>query len=157
MTVLYHPIDTLTIGGLTSTTHYMPNSLNFVSFLSFTIYCILFWLVLEFRLIDYIATSATSGNVPSLSPAPTYWDLHIYSNPSKLVIYWRLIQRLDYLSERFLHQWRVQFRHFIEERASIFPGVLLLSLLSLSLSHPLPPLKPIIPSTPMSTIHPSLS
>ncbi|KAJ3926967.1 MAG: arabinofuranosidase [Lentinula lateritia] len=36
----------------------------------------------EFPQLHYIATSATSGNVPSLSPAPTYWDLHIYSNPN---------------------------------------------------------------------------
>ncbi|KAF9027162.1 glycoside hydrolase [Hymenopellis radicata] len=35
-----------------------------------------------FPQIHFIATSATSGNVPSLSPAPTYWDLHIYSNPN---------------------------------------------------------------------------
>jgi alpha-N-arabinofuranosidase len=36
----------------------------------------------EFPQLHYISTSATSGDVPSLTPTPTYWDLHIYSNPN---------------------------------------------------------------------------
>ncbi|KAF9061578.1 glycoside hydrolase [Rhodocollybia butyracea] len=36
----------------------------------------------EFPQLHYISTSATSGSVPKLTPAPTYWDLHIYSNPN---------------------------------------------------------------------------
>ncbi|KIK53431.1 glycoside hydrolase family 51 protein [Collybiopsis luxurians FD-317 M1] len=36
----------------------------------------------EFPQLHYIATSATSGFVPTLTPAPTFWDLHIYSNPN---------------------------------------------------------------------------
>ncbi|KAF9061576.1 glycoside hydrolase [Rhodocollybia butyracea] len=36
----------------------------------------------EFPQLHYISTSATSGFVPTLTPAPTYWDLHIYSNPN---------------------------------------------------------------------------
>ncbi|KIK65094.1 glycoside hydrolase family 51 protein [Collybiopsis luxurians FD-317 M1] len=35
----------------------------------------------EFPQLNFIATSATTENVPSLSPAPKLWDLHIYSNP----------------------------------------------------------------------------
>ncbi|KAF9456916.1 glycoside hydrolase [Collybia nuda] len=35
-----------------------------------------------FPQITFIATSATSGNVPSISPAPKAWDLHIYNNPA---------------------------------------------------------------------------
>ncbi|KAF5389000.1 hypothetical protein D9757_005077 [Collybiopsis confluens] len=36
----------------------------------------------EFPQLNFIATSATSGFVPAISPAPKFWDLHIYSNPN---------------------------------------------------------------------------
>jgi alpha-N-arabinofuranosidase len=35
-----------------------------------------------FPQLKLIATSATSGVVPALSPTPKFWDLHIYSNPN---------------------------------------------------------------------------
>ncbi|KAJ7464068.1 hypothetical protein FB451DRAFT_1492240 [Mycena latifolia] len=35
-----------------------------------------------FPQLTYIATSATSGFVPAITPAPKAWDLHIYSNPN---------------------------------------------------------------------------
>ncbi|KAJ7597559.1 glycoside hydrolase family 51 protein [Mycena floridula] len=35
-----------------------------------------------FPQLTFIATSATSGVVPSITPAPKAWDLHIYSNPN---------------------------------------------------------------------------
>ncbi|CAK5262313.1 unnamed protein product [Mycena citricolor] len=37
----------------------------------------------QFPQLKFIATSATSGFVPSVTgPAPQFWDLHIYSNPN---------------------------------------------------------------------------
>ncbi|KAJ3822180.1 alfa-L-arabinofuranosidase precursor [Lentinula raphanica] len=73
--------------------HADPFTLNYIEignedFFSPTTYADYRWADLynalhaEFPQLHYIATSATSGNVPSLSPAPTYWDLHIYSNPN---------------------------------------------------------------------------
>ncbi|KAJ3994967.1 glycoside hydrolase family 51 protein [Lentinula boryana] len=73
--------------------HADPFTLNYIEignedFFSPTTYADYRWADLynalhaEFPQLHYIATSATSGNVPTLSPTPTYWDLHIYSNPN---------------------------------------------------------------------------
>ncbi|KAJ3742342.1 alfa-L-arabinofuranosidase precursor [Lentinula detonsa] len=77
--------------------HADPFTLNYIEignedFFSPTTYADYRWADLynalhaEFPQLHYIATSATSGNVPTLSPTPTYWDLHIYSNPICLTI-----------------------------------------------------------------------
>jgi len=73
--------------------HPEPFTLNYIEignedFFSPTTYADYRWpnfydaLSAEFPQLHYISTSATSGDVPALTPAPTYWDLHIYSDPS---------------------------------------------------------------------------
>ncbi|KAE9405340.1 glycoside hydrolase [Gymnopus androsaceus JB14] len=73
--------------------HPEPFTLNYIEignedFFSPTTYADYRWaafvdaLSAEFPQLHYIATSATSGDVPTLSPAPTYWDLHSYSDPA---------------------------------------------------------------------------
>jgi len=73
--------------------HPDPFTLNYIEignedFFSPTTYADYRWadfynaLSAEFPQLHFISTSATSGDVPSLTPAPTFWDLHIYSNPN---------------------------------------------------------------------------
>lgn len=75
-------LDTLITVGQLSSTPYLRSSLNSVST---TLYIQVGSMHCTDPSLDYIATSATSGDVPALSPAPTYWDLHIYSDPGKHV------------------------------------------------------------------------
>ncbi|KAJ4490777.1 hypothetical protein J3R30DRAFT_3694565 [Lentinula aciculospora] len=83
--------DTLTIAGQISTMLNMLNSLNFV---------------------NYIATSAISGNVPSLSPAPTYWDLHIYSDPTPERLFINGAFNFDVLSRNGLQFFMYATGHY---------------------------------------------